>query len=215
MLEGDIAAMVGLAYEAAVGGSTWLEFDASLCRLLGAHYASLRVTDGTSRNLLRPSEPAETIYLAHYRQVDPYRTSARIDLTNSRHVSGARLGEEIILPAELHRNEYYADFARPNGRHHMLGGMIDLGEGTPSGFIGMPRPVPSRNSREELSKSCCRISGVRCSFKRDWRSIRRRSTSGLRRSMRCQSARSSSIVRCVCCTPTQRAYTSLLPASPA
>ena len=130
----DIAAVVGLAYEAAVGGSTWLEFDASLCRLLGAQYASLRVAKGTSGNLLRPTGPAEAIYLAHYRQVDPYRISAGTDLANNRPISGARLGEEIIPITELHRNEYYADFARLNGRHHMLGGLISLREGTTIGL---------------------------------------------------------------------------------
>jgi DNA-binding NarL/FixJ family response regulator len=124
---------VAAAYEAATGGSTWLAFGTTLCQLVGAEFASLRLLDGTWNNLLQPASDTDAAYLTYYHRLDPYRErGAR--LTDGPLFNRARVATEIIPTAELRRTEYYHDYARPNGRHHMMGALLELAAPTPLGL---------------------------------------------------------------------------------
>jgi hypothetical protein len=59
MDEERLVDVVAMAYEAASGGSTWLEFGTSLCGLLGAQRSTLRLVDGSLTNLLAPGDQAD------------------------------------------------------------------------------------------------------------------------------------------------------------
>jgi DNA-binding NarL/FixJ family response regulator len=124
---------VAAAYEAATGASTWLAFGAALRQLVGADFASLRLLDGTWNNLLQPASDADAAYLTYYHRLDPYRERGAT-LTDGPLFNRARVATEIIPAAELRRTEYYHDFARPNGRHHMMGALLDLTAPTPLGL---------------------------------------------------------------------------------
>jgi DNA-binding NarL/FixJ family response regulator len=131
--EDVFADAVAAAYEAATGGSTWFAFGNTLRQLAGAQFASLRLLDGTWNNLLQPASDADAAYLTYYYQLDPYRErGAR--LTDGPLFNRARVATELIPTSELRRTEYYRDYARPNGRHHMMGALLDLAAPTPLGL---------------------------------------------------------------------------------
>lgn len=132
MDENSLADAIALAYGAASGGNTWFDFGTSLCRLIGAQRASLRLVDGTLTNLLGPVDEADAVYLAHYNRVDPYRSHAAE--TPPPTVNTARLGSSIIPISELHRTEYFTDYAARYGQHYMLGGSIGLQTPLPIGL---------------------------------------------------------------------------------
>lgn len=134
MDETSLSDVVAAAYEAASGGGTWLEFGNHLCRFCGAHRASLRLLDGTLTNLLAQGDQAEAEYLAHYHLVDPYRARAAATRGPAPPPNTARLGQGIVPPSELHRTEYFNDYAARHGMHHMLGGKIGLRAPLPIGL---------------------------------------------------------------------------------
>jgi DNA-binding NarL/FixJ family response regulator len=134
LVENDLADAVAAAYEAATGGGSWFEFGAVLCRLVGAVVVSLRLLDGTWNNLLQPMAQAESAYLTYYHRIDPYRAHTGAEVPDGPVLNRARLADEILPIAELHRTEYFCDFARPNGQHHMMGALLGLATPTPLGL---------------------------------------------------------------------------------
>ncbi|MEJ0015626.1 MAG: hypothetical protein WDN25_03515 [Acetobacteraceae bacterium] len=130
--ERELADVVAAAYEAATGGGTWFDFGASLCRLVGAQRATLRMLDGTMTNLLRPSDEADAVYLAHFHRVDPYRAAAGRGPGPPGNT--ARVGQEIVPLSQLLRSEYFNDYASRYGQHHMIGGKIALQQPLPIGL---------------------------------------------------------------------------------
>lgn len=131
MDEKILADVIAAAYGAASGGNSWFDFGASLCRLVGAQRAALRLVDGTLTNLLAPGDEADAAYLAYYHRVDPYRRHAASAAAPLPPPNTARLGGLIVPAAEFRRTEYFNDYAARYGQHHTLGGRI-----------GLPTPLP-------------------------------------------------------------------------
>jgi DNA-binding CsgD family transcriptional regulator len=133
--EPHLADVVASAYEAATGGSTWFEFGALLCELVGAQRATLRMTDGTLTNLLRASDQAEADYLSHYHLVDPYRARFAGDLASGGSPpNSVSLGQDIMSRSRLLLSEYFTDYAARYGQQHMMGGTIGLSQPLPIGL---------------------------------------------------------------------------------
>ncbi len=133
--ERDLVDCVGAVYEAATGNERWLDVGVRLRRLFDAQSAVFRVEEEGrgSRDLLSPPTAAEALYGAYFHRVDPYRIQARRDFATDRlhHIGMAKLGPELVPQHQYLRSEYYADFARKVGRHHMIGGMIGVRAPTP------------------------------------------------------------------------------------
>ncbi len=101
MDEHDLAGIVAAAYEAATGGSNWIEFGTSLGQFVGAQSSSMRLLNG-SPNLFGPSETSmERAYLNYYRHIDPYRSRAAMVAPAISPSDVTRLGQEFVPTAEF------------------------------------------------------------------------------------------------------------------
>ena len=120
MDENDLAEVVAAAYEAAAGGS-WIDFGTLLGRFVGAQASSLRLLGG-SPNLIAPHQSSmEQAYLNYYQHIDPYRSRAAVNAPTLPRIDQPPLGQELVPTEEFRRTEYYNDYVRPHGQHHMLG----------------------------------------------------------------------------------------------
>ena len=137
----DLTECIGAIYDAASGGRDWLDVGARLRAMFDAGMARLVLPSSRSmpHDVLNPDGAAETAYAAYYHRIDPFRARAQRDFVASRtrHLLRAQLGPELVPDLELLRSEYYADFARPHGLRHVMGGMIGTRSPTP---IGLFRP---------------------------------------------------------------------------
>jgi DNA-binding CsgD family transcriptional regulator len=148
--ETHLTDVVASAYEAATGGSTWFEFGALLCDLVGAQRATLRMTDGTLTNLLRASDQADADYLDHYHLVDPYRARfAGNFASGGSPPNSVSLGQDIMPRSRLLLSEYFTDYAVRHGQQHMMGGTIGLSQPPP---IGLHRDATAGAFTEDESR---------------------------------------------------------------
>jgi DNA-binding CsgD family transcriptional regulator/PAS domain-containing protein len=64
------------------------------------------------------SEASQTAYSAYYHQHDAWTRSA---VDKSIYIQGTIVfGEQLILPSDLHRTEFYQDFLKPNGMEWII-----------------------------------------------------------------------------------------------
>lgn len=77
---------------------------------------------GALSSVSMTADIAETIpdYLAHFSKLDPWRQLAQ------KHVGHVQLGNEEISDEELHRTEFYNDFARQRGVARPMGAVLPL-----------------------------------------------------------------------------------------
>ncbi len=123
MDENDLAEVVAAAYEAAAGGS-WIDFGTLLGRFVGAQASSLRLLGGSPNLIALPQSSMEQAYLNYYRHIDPYRSRAAANAPALPRIDQAPLGQELVPTEEFRRTEYYNDYVRPHGQHHMLGAIL-------------------------------------------------------------------------------------------
>lgn len=127
MDEHDLAEVVAAAYEAAAGGS-WIDFGTLLGRFVGAQASSMRLLGGSPNLIAPPQSSMEQAYLNYYRHIDPYRSRAAADAPTLPPIDQPLLGQEFVPTDEFRRTEYYNDYVRPHGQHHMLGAILKLSE---------------------------------------------------------------------------------------
>lgn len=127
MDENDLAGVVAAAYEAAAGGS-WIDFGTLLGRFVGAQASSLRLLGGSPNLIALPQSSMEQAYLNYYRHIDPYRSPAALNAPTLPRIDQPLLGQELVPTEEFRRTEYYNDYVRPHGQHHMLGAILKVSE---------------------------------------------------------------------------------------
>ena len=135
----DLSACIGAIYDAASGNAGWFEVGTRLRALLQAETAvmPLHSRDGRPVNALSPPDAASAAYAAYYHSVDPFRLQGQADFAASRArpLLGARLGPDVVPEATLLNSEYFADYARRNGRRHFLGGLVGTRQPVHLGFF--------------------------------------------------------------------------------
>ena len=134
MDEDRFADAVAAAYAAASGTADWFAFGDMVRDLVGAQRANLRLEPDSPTNLLRPDDAADVQYLAHYRSIDPYMVRPVINEHGGPASRRVRLGQHVISRDALLRTEYFSDFARPYGLHHMLGAAVSDSPRLPLGL---------------------------------------------------------------------------------
>ncbi len=113
-------------YEASSSELDWHALGKELFDFFGAHAGSLRFksADGRSANVFQPCGEASDKYENYYLHIDPVRaalTDMRPDPSPGETVVSV---EEVVDTRVYHRTEFYQDFARCNGREHMLIGLV-------------------------------------------------------------------------------------------
>ena len=127
MDEHGLADVVAAAYEAAAGGS-WIDFGTLLGRFVDAGSSSMRLLAGSPNLIAPPQSSMEKAYLNYYRHIDPYRGRAAVIAPTLPRIDQPILGQELVPADEFRRTEYYNDYVRPHGQHHMLGVILKLSE---------------------------------------------------------------------------------------
>ena len=128
-------------YDASTGEVGWSSLRAKLFDLLGAEEGTLRFREanGQFTNVFRTGEAGEDLYAKYYLEIDPIR-SAVSRMTVSDGGSETVLFHDDVLDPELyHRTEFYQDFVRPNGRDHMLIGVVGDDDHTIMSFFRQRR----------------------------------------------------------------------------
>lgn len=124
--EGDVAALIAQAYDAALGREAWPDVLLRLAVLLGGDSAATLHPTGAPL----PQDAAVRIhvdpgyvplYNAHYHGTWPVLPALR------RLPAGAVFADRMVVPeSDFRRSEFYNDYARPQGRHSGLY-WIDVG----------------------------------------------------------------------------------------
>ncbi|PZW39013.1 LuxR family transcriptional regulator [Humitalea rosea] len=133
--------VIGNLYQAADPEVGWAGAVASLAGVVGATQAGFQIADphnikGTNL-LAAPGTSLEeaALYVAHFKQVDPYATLLQERPVGAVTVSGELLDEELVL-----RSEYWNDFAGRYGRgFHLVGSRLSTHVGGDA-MIGLLRP---------------------------------------------------------------------------
>lgn len=125
-------------YEASTGERDWFSLGKELFEYLHADAGTLRFqsADGRSVNVFQPcSDTGRDSYTDYYLHIDPIRSA----LHKMRHQTGR--GETVVavdevVDRDLYRgSEFYQDFARCNGREHMMVGLVGDCDKTIIGFF--------------------------------------------------------------------------------
>lgn len=135
------ADLIGDIYEAAVDDERWPMIAGIVETAAGTAGTAVwivgqgQVLDiSVTAELLATQEP----YLAHYAKLDPWQHGLL-----TRPWGRVVLGAETFPERELHKTEFYNDFARPNGIFRPMGAMMRLGRGT-FATVAANRPTDKR-----------------------------------------------------------------------
>ena len=137
-------------YEAAFDPAGWPVVWDQVAKWLGAASGSLYLEDRSSGRvdpLAMPGWPkkAQTLYLAHYKSVDPYANFGRRTTPALR----AILGAEVISAADYERSEIWNDLGRRYmDAYQFLAAFIPV-EGSAVGMLGFHRPHDARPFDED------------------------------------------------------------------
>lgn len=113
-------------YEASASERDWHALGKELFDFFGADAGTLRFesADGRSANVLQVCDETSDQYLNHYLHIDPVR-AALADMRPNRSRGETVVSvDEVVDAAAYRRTEFYQDFARCNGREHMLIGLV-------------------------------------------------------------------------------------------
>lgn len=152
MMQNQYNLIVNDIYEASTGEVGWSSLRAKLFDYLGAEAGTLRFREanGQFTNVFRTGEAGEDLYAKYYLEIDPIR-SAVSRMTVSDGGSEIVLFHDDVLNPELyHRTEFYQDFVRPNGREHMLIGVVGDDDHTIMSFFRQRRAF-SMHERSALA----------------------------------------------------------------
>jgi DNA-binding CsgD family transcriptional regulator/PAS domain-containing protein len=143
---GTVPEVADIAYDAATGGASWNEVGLALKQAIGARTATLWTGDpaeGRVEILYAENIPAAAnqAYTARFHRLDPWvkRCAAIAASMPAGALPPAMLGQQIIADDELCRSEFYQEFARDLGLHHIVCTVTPLGE---AGImpLGLQRP---------------------------------------------------------------------------
>lgn len=141
--EGDLLALVDLAYDAAGEIDRWRAVMEGLATRLGCKIVGLQMQEMTRGRATVQSQFGADPYLGMMTRYEGYYAgrniflSARPDLT----FSGAiRNGEAIVPDREAVRTEYFNDFLRPLGVLHAIG-MVPFRTGSVLALLSLMRPI--------------------------------------------------------------------------
>ncbi len=129
-------------YQAATDGLEWTSLRRSLFGHLGAEAGTLRFRDagGAFANVLCAGEAQDDQYSRYYLSIDPVR-SAVTRMHGASAQAGAIYSADEVVDARIYRrSEFYQDFARKNGRQHMLIGLLGDEDRTIISFFREGRP---------------------------------------------------------------------------
>lgn len=136
-----VTELIGSLYQAADPDVGWAEAVAALAEMVGATQAGFQIAepngDMGSKLLAAPGTSLEeaALYVSHYKRIDPYAALLHERPIGALAVSGALLGEEMVLGSE-----YWNDFARRHGRgFHLIGSRLSANVGGDA-LIGLLRP---------------------------------------------------------------------------
>ena len=119
--------LVDRIYSAAQDASTWPSALEALGSATGSDAASLlyhnlQSHEGAVDIAVRVAPEAMAEYQAHYYRLDPWGNSPKTPMVVG---PGAVLdGDELVPRSELHRTEYYNDFAKPHDLTRVLAGTV-------------------------------------------------------------------------------------------
>lgn len=133
----EISSVIGDIYEAGANGGDWRAVGKRLFRCLGADAGTLRLKqpDGHSINVFEPFAEDETTYSDYYTHIDPIRAAAVRIVPSSDWSTSVAVSADLVQDDIYRKSEFYADFARPNGQHHMLIGAVGDRDHSVVGFF--------------------------------------------------------------------------------
>lgn len=145
----DSHSIISQIYEASTNELDWVSLRKTLFEYLDAEAGTFRFrdADGRSTNVFQTSELGEDPYSNYYLQIDPIR-SAISKLEPA--VAGAEtvvFVDEVVDANLYRRSEFYQDFARLNGREHMLIGLIGDSDHTIMSFFREGRAFGTNERR--------------------------------------------------------------------
>lgn len=139
-------------YGASTGELSWASLRVNLFDYLGAEAGTLRFKEanGQFTNVFRTGETGEDLYAKYFLDIDPIRSAVtRMKISDCG--SETVLCHHEVLSTEFYqRTEFYQDFARPNGREHMLIGVVGDDDHTIMSFF-RERHAFSANDRSALA----------------------------------------------------------------
>lgn len=133
----EVSSVIGDIYDASSNGGDWSGVGRKLFQFLGADAGTLRLKSAGGRlvNVLQPAVPGKDHYTDHYLHIDPIRPAVSRVVCTSDWLSAIVCCDDLIPSETYHRSEFYQDFARPNGQHHMLLAAVGDRDGTVIGFF--------------------------------------------------------------------------------
>lgn len=140
-----IDALVGDFYEAALDDSRWRGLSARMAQTLDAESCVLKMvcadgqvelTDVTDNLVVSPSKAA---WAEHWHRNDLW-VERSLTVGKSRIVTS----DELVPQAVFDRSAFYRDWTRHLGIYHMIGAVLDTGDGA-TGVVGIHRPHDARS----------------------------------------------------------------------
>ncbi len=148
----DSNSIISQIYEASTNELDWVSLRKTLFEYLDAEAGTFRFrdADGRSANVFQTSEPGEDQYSRYYLHIDPVRSAISKMKPTPAGTETVVFVDEVVDLGLYRRSEFYQDFARLNGREHMLIGLIGDGDHTIMSFFREGRAFGA-NEREALA----------------------------------------------------------------
>lgn len=113
-------------YSAAVDVNGWMGFGGRLSEIMEAQKSVIIFPHVKEFMVLSQngfSNDSDDLYINYYNKIDIWKNAA---LNNP--YFKAFLGQDFVSPKELRSSEFYNDFARPRGMHHVAGFVASIGK---------------------------------------------------------------------------------------
>lgn len=133
----EISSIIGDIYDAGSSGGNWAAVGKRLFNCLGANAGSMRLkrSDGQSINVFELTPGGEDSYSDYYGHIDPVRAAVSKMTPRGVWSSAVAVVSDLVEHDHYQKCEFYQDFARPNGQHHMLIGAVGDADRTVVGFF--------------------------------------------------------------------------------
>jgi len=133
----EISSVIGDIYDAASSGQGWHAVGRKLFDCLGADAGTLRLRrpDGHSDNVFETSSVGESSYADYFSHIDPIRAAVSRIEPKGDWSSAVVVASDLVDEEHYTHSEFYQDFAKPNGQHHMLLGAVGDADHTVIGFF--------------------------------------------------------------------------------
>ncbi|MDM9646356.1 hypothetical protein [Rhizobium sp. S163] len=133
-------------YEASGSDSDWFSLGKELFEYLGADAGTLRFksADGRSANVFQPCDEGSDPYTRYYLHIDPIRSAIADMRCDPKRGETVVSVDEVVDDGLYRGSEFYQDFARHNGREHMMIGLVGDRDNTIISFFRGDRAFGSR-----------------------------------------------------------------------